>query len=275
MNITSELKKRILTGTVGGIFLLALILIGEKFGIFLFASILSLGLVFEFTEMTYSLFDKIEKRYVLLSITWLIALCSFLMPQLDYSILIFSFMSLFAYYLMTAKRFEEAHFIIHFRELAFSIFGLIYLVFIPQYLSKIAELPQGIHWALLFLVIVWSGDTGAYFAGLKYGRRKLYPSISPKKTVEGLMGGLGTGLAMSILCRILFFRHLPIAGVVLIPIFVGIVAQLGDLCESFLKRSFQKKDSGAILPGHGGLLDRFDSVIFSLPIMYGCVKIFG
>lgn len=126
-----------------------------------------------------------------------------------------------------------------------------------------------------FLLIIWGGDTGAYFAGLKYGRRKLYPHISPNKTIEGALGGIATGWVVQLLYKLVFFHSMPWLAVLLVPLLIGALAPVGDLCESFLKRAFKAKDSGSILPGHGGFLDRFDGLIFSLPLMYGLVKLFS
>jgi phosphatidate cytidylyltransferase len=150
-----------------------------------------------------------------------------------------------------------------------------YLPMLWLYLPKIHESTNGVHWTLIFLLIVWSGDTGAYFAGKKYGKTKLYPKISPKKTREGGLGGLLAGLVIAFLYKVTLFHELSWGGVFVTPILVGTVAAVGDLCESFIKRAYDTKDSGAILPGHGGFLDRFDGVVFSLPVMYACIRVFS
>jgi phosphatidate cytidylyltransferase len=99
--------------------------------------------------------------------------------------------------------------------------------------------------------------------------------ISPKKTVEGALGGFGLSLLISIVFKLTVIKNFGWLGILIIPGIVVIFAQVGDLCESFLKRAFSKKDSGSILPGHGGFLDRFDAVVFGLPVMYACVRIFN
>lgn len=273
--MTSELKKRIGTGIVGVAALVALIVFVGKIGVFLIVTVLSLGMVFEYAEMSLALPDRVEKRYLLLVITWFISLFDLFIPQVEFALLVFSFMGLFSYFLWTAKRYEGAQFSNHFKELGLCFFGVIYLAFLPQYLRKIFELPQGLKWTLLFLIIVWCGDTGAYFAGKKFGKKKLYPEISPKKTREGALGGLLAGVVAAVLFKLFFLKSGSTIGVILLAAMVGVVAQIGDLCESFLKRAFQVKDSGSILPGHGGFLDRFDAIIFSLPVMYAGIRIFG
>jgi phosphatidate cytidylyltransferase len=275
MNISPELKKRILTGVIGGFALLSLIVFGGWIGIFFLTTIMSFGMIYEFTEITFSMSDRIEKRYALLSIAWFVALVNLLAPQTEFQLLIICFISVFIYFLISAKRHQESLYSLHFKELMYAFFALVYLVFIPLFLSRLYESPNGTEWTILFLLIVWAGDSSAYFIGKKYGKRKLYPQISPKKTIEGAIGGLGAGIIITLVFKLVFFRHMPWIGAILLPIVVGTVAQVGDLCESFFKRAFDRKDSGSILPGHGGFLDRFDGVVFSLPVMYACMRIFS
>ena len=129
-----------------------------------------------------------------------------------------------------------------------------------------AEAPHGHRWLLVAILVVWAADTGAYFAGRKFGRRKLSPRISPNKTVEGLLGGLVAGVAVA-----LAFAPFAGAGLSQLPL-VALVAAIavgfsvvGDLFESLLKRHVGAKDSGDLIPGHGGILDRIDGVLAALP----------
>ena len=273
--MASDVKVRVLTGFIGGLALLGLILLGGSIGIFLFSTLLSLGMVFEFSSMIFSLPDRIEKQYLMLLIVWLVAIFNVLFPQTEFHLLVFSFLGLFTYFLFSAKRYlsGDPAFELHFRELMFSVFGLVYVGFIPIYFRKIYDLGNGVKWTVLFLLIVWAGDSIAYFAGRKFGKTKLYPLISPNKTIEGALGGLAGGVIVSVLFRLAFLRGSSWFEVVILAILVGMTAQVGDLCESFLKRAFAKKDSGSLLPGHGGLLDRFDGVVFGLPVMYACIRI--
>lgn len=271
----TELKKRVITGVLGGAGLILLIIFGSWFGIFVLSSFLSLAMIYEYSRITFSLPDELEKRYVMLVVTWFAALANLLLPDCEFELLVLAFLSLFTYFLVSARRYEDRELGLHFRELVTSIFGLVYLVFLPFFLLRLHRQLAGVHWVLIFLFIVWMGDTGAYFAGRKFGRRKLYPLISPKKTIEGAVGGLVAGFAITLLYKLIVFRELSWAAVLFIPLIVGVAAQTGDLCESFLKRAFDKKDSGSLLPGHGGFLDRFDSVVFSLPVMYALTRIFA
>ena len=115
--------------------------------------------------------------------------------------------------------------------------------------------------------IVFLGDTGAYFAGRSFGRHKLYPLISPKKTVEGAIGGLAASVAGGALARWLLLPNLSLPESLLLGGALGAVGQIGDLVESLFKRATDTKDSGQLLPGHGGLLDRLDGVLFAAPLM--------
>ena len=121
----------------------------------------------------------------------------------------------------------------------------------------------------LALAIPWLGDTGAYFAGRAFGRHKLYELISPKKTIEGYVGGVITATIGVFVIRSLGLPALGVIDCLVIGVIIGTAAVLGDLAESLLKRAFGVKDSGRIMPGHGGLLDRIDSLLFVLPLLYG------
>jgi phosphatidate cytidylyltransferase len=126
---------------------------------------------------------------------------------------------------------------------------------------------QGHVWLLTALMIVWATDTGAYFAGRKFGRRKLSPRISPNKTVEGLLGGAATGIVVALAMAPLAgasLGQLPLVAVAALA--TVLFSVVGDLFESLLKRHVGVKDSGTLIPGHGGVLDRIDSVLAALPV---------
>ncbi|MBE0596525.1 MAG: phosphatidate cytidylyltransferase [Desulfuromonadales bacterium] len=146
--------------------------------------------------------------------------------------------------------------------------GIFYLPLLLSYLPLLRELPAGREWIFTVLLLVMAGDTAAYFIGVRFGRRKLYPAISPNKSVEGAMGGLLGSLGGAVLAKIAFFPALRLFDCLLLGLAAGVVAQLGDLFESMLKRSFGVKDSGRLIPGHGGILDRLDSLLFAFPLVY-------
>jgi phosphatidate cytidylyltransferase len=127
---------------------------------------------------------------------------------------------------------------------------------------------DGAGFVVLALMLSWLSDTGAYFAGRFLGKHKLYEAVSPKKTVEGAIGGLGGSLAGALLAHFGFLRSLPLGHAVALALVAGALGQAGDLGESLIKRSFGVKDSGGIVPGHGGILDRVDALLVTGTITY-------
>ncbi len=121
---------------------------------------------------------------------------------------------------------------------------------------------------LLALGLAWFADTGAYFAGRFLGKHKLYEAVSPKKTVEGAIGGLAASVLSGVLAHVWFLPELPLLDAIVLGIVGGALGQAGDLGESLLKRSFGVKDSGGIVPGHGGILDRVDALLLTGTVTY-------
>jgi len=153
-------------------------------------------------------------------------------------------------------------------EVGLYLLGFLYIPLLMSFLVLLRDLDHGVKWIFLLLIIVMSGDTAAFYVGSTLGKRKLYPLVSPKKSVEGMIGGLAGSIIGTLLAGATFFPELTIAGAVATALLVGLLGQLGDLFESLLKRSFGVKDSGTIIPGHGGMLDRLDSVLFAAPPLY-------
>lgn len=144
-------------------------------------------------------------------------------------------------------------------------------LFVYIYLLRL--LPNGWIWLTFTLVGTWSTDTAAYFIGRRWGRRQLAPLLSPKKTVEGMLGGfLGSLLASLAFAGI--YPFLPRGRLLLLGFLLGMAALMGDLVESAIKRQAGVKDAGDLIPGHGGILDRFDSMLFTAPLVYYFVSMF-
>lgn len=272
----SSLGNRVITGALGASGLIFLILKGGLIGIFVFTLFLSLSMILEFSKATFKLPDKTEKIFFLLSVTWIVQILGFLQKGIEMDLLVGSFVLVFTYFLFTSYRnFDnEENRRHHFHELTYSIFSLIYLVFTPMIFLKLREFHRGEFWVLYFLLLVWATDIAGYFVGISFGKRRLYEMISPQKTIEGAIGGVAFSLIVSVCFKMAMLLKISTLGAICIPILVGTFAQIGDLCESMLKRTFSIKDTGGILPGHGGVLDRFDGVVFALPIMYMCQRLF-
>ncbi|MFH1313214.1 MAG: phosphatidate cytidylyltransferase [Candidatus Eisenbacteria bacterium] len=125
----------------------------------------------------------------------------------------------------------------------------------------------------LVLALTWSYDSIAYFAGSSVGRHKLFSRVSPSKTAEGTIAGLVACVAAALISRATFAPFLSVGHALLLGVLVGVAAQAGDLVESMIKRSTGTKDSSQVIPGHGGILDRFDSLLFTGPAMYFCIRL--
>lgn len=139
---------------------------------------------------------------------------------------------------------------------------------------RLVDRETGPDLVLLLLLCVMLGDTAAYYAGRAFGRHRMSPAISPKKTWEGAAGALAGSLAAAALAHFWFFQRLTVAHAVALAAILCVVGILGDLAESMLKRASGVKDSSSLLPGHGGLLDRIDSLLFAGPVLYGYWRLF-
>jgi phosphatidate cytidylyltransferase len=148
------------------------------------------------------------------------------------------------------------------------VLGVLYVGFFVPHVALLREQPDGWRWVLFTVYTAMGSDSGAYFAGRAWGRRKLLPAVSPSKTVEGALGGLGGAVAVALLCRLIFFAQLGSGEAIGLALAIAVLAALGDLCESAIKRAFGAKDSGWIIPGHGGILDRLDSLLFPFVFAY-------
>ncbi|MEP7272924.1 MAG: phosphatidate cytidylyltransferase [Acidobacteriota bacterium] len=156
---------------------------------------------------------------------------------------------------------------------AATVFGVLYVGLLGGYIIALRviedprpQIPEKL--LTLFFIVVFAGDTGAYYTGRLIGRHRLAPRISPAKTVEGAIGGLLGNLLAAFVAHLTFFPELPLKHIAPLSLAMGVGGILGDLCESMLKRGAQTKDASQLIPGHGGLLDRLDSMLFNAPLLY-------
>lgn len=156
----------------------------------------------------------------------------------------------------------------HLNTIARYTLGVLYVGLLPSLTTKILMLYDGVSWFLMCLVVVFSGDIAAYFIGRKFGKHKLIRSISPNKTWEGAIGGLAASICFGLLLGLYLFPNISPLVLGTSCAAAGILAQSGDFFESLIKRVSNAKDSGILLPGHGGVLDRFDGILFAIPVFY-------
>ena len=157
-----------------------------------------------------------------------------------------------------------------------TLLGVLYIGWLGSHVVALRELPgtlgvpyaQGMSFALLPFFLAWTCDTAAYLVGRSWGRRRLAPNVSPGKSVEGAVGGLVACVLAAAAARAWFAPYLQLIPALVLGLLVGVFAQLGDLVESLLKRDAETKESSSLIPGHGGVLDRFDSILFTAPLVY-------
>lgn len=179
---------------------------------------------------------------------------------------------------LTRRSVEQA--VIH---ISTTIFGVLYVGWLGSHLILLRELPRlaGLDYALgadfVYLVVfmTWSCDSGAYLVGRAFGRTPLFPSVSPKKSREGAVGGVAFALTAAYLSHLTFASDfLDLQAALLLGLLAALAGMTGDLVESLMKRDMEVKDSASLLPGHGGALDRFDSLFFAAPLLYYTIKFF-
>ena len=250
--------KRTISSLIGAPFILGLTYLGGSYTAFLVA-MLSLLTLREFLQIGEHMGIRAwYKLTTLVSVAWLISL--FIGGQ-EWTLPLIIF-----WLLIVLGRLALTYPKTQLLEASFNFLAILYSVVLLSHLYLLRQF-RGIEWTFLTFFLVWATDIGAYLIGRQFGRHLLAPQVSPKKTVEGSFGGLVFCIAVA-----LGFWHL-VGGAswityIVIGLIVGTSGQIGDLFESALKRSAGVKDSGKLIPGHGGVLDRFDSLIFVLPLVY-------
>lgn len=155
-----------------------------------------------------------------------------------------------------------------FQDIGYTFLGPLYVGLLIGHLFLLRAMETGREWTLILFFTIWMCDIAAFYTGLSIGRHKLYPEISPNKTIEGAIGGILGSLIVVAVAKSWYLTQLSLMDVFAISIGVSVIGQLGDLCESMFKRAASVKDSGGLIPGHGGILDRFDSILFAAPFLY-------
>lgn len=262
----SNLAVRLLTAAVGAPLILLLLYKGAPWGFYLLALPAALIASFELFKMTHPT-DRVS-QLMGVALAACVSLATFL-SNADSRILVTMIVCVpLAGPLLTLVRLGDMQ-TAGLRACALG-FGPLF-VGIPLTLLAILRRdlgPDGPGFVVLTIMFAWFGDTGGYFAGRFLGRRKLYEAVSPKKTVEGAVGSLAGSVFGALLAHFWFLPSLSLAHGIPLALVAGVFGQAGDLGESILKRSFGVKDSGAIVPGHGGILDRIDALMLTSAVTY-------
>ena len=265
-------SKRFLTAFV----LVSLVLLVlEKGGILVFSLLLTAALVIALNEL-YNIFTgtglKVQKYLgilsgILISYFFYKQQLKGVLALLIFSLIFFSLLKLFS---------KDSH-KDNLLGIAATMTGLLYIGVCGGYLILIRKLQEGLtqgglRYIYVLLVIIWASDSGAYLIGTKLGKNKLLPAVSPNKTVEGAVGGLITGIIGASFWW--FSGIFPIFQCLSFGILISLTGMVGDLFESLIKRAGGVKDSGNLFPGHGGMLDRIDSLLFAAPVWYYYIRFF-
>lgn len=153
-------------------------------------------------------------------------------------------------------------------DVASTVLGVFYVAMLFAFQVWIRMGVDGKQWLVFLYFTIWASDIGAYSIGIPFGKHRLYEKVSPKKSIEGLAGALAASAGMALLCRVWFMPSIGSGEIVVIALALAVAGTIGDLVESLFKRAAGVKDSGGLIPGHGGILDRMDSMLFAAPVLY-------
>lgn len=234
------------------------------------------------------LFISLEGNYELLRVAGLekspLAICAYVSTVVYYIlldstdnrysmlVLVAAFLALMTIYVFTFPKYKA-------ENIMWSFFGIIYVTMMLAYIYETRRLDNGVYLVWLIFVSSWGNDTFAYFTGVLIGKHKMAPVLSPKKSIEGAIGGIIGATALGVIYGIIVSTRMteelvsPMLTFAVASCIGAMLAIVGDLAASAIKRNYNVKDYGKLIPGHGGILDRFDSVIFTAPVVYWAVVI--
>ena len=262
------MKQRILSGAILVLFFVAVIVFNRSFPL---ALTIAVALISAVAVMELIKALGVTRKWFLAGPS-LIAAAAIPFCNHDMEFLVYALFTLVVFSAM----------IVYHEETTFKEVGVLYsmVILIPSALQTLVSLrdlnqDHGMFYVFIAVLSAWAADVGAYFAGTFFGKHKLCPTISPKKTVDGAVGGVVVDVLVMLLCGVLFSQafyqgqvQVNYLELLIIGLFGSVLSILGDLSFSIIKRSCHIKDFGQVIPGHGGILDRFDSVIFTAPFVY-------
>lgn len=261
--------KRVVSALVFGTVVILIV----RSGSWVFFAAVSLVVVLisvEFSKLSGSTASSLTK-ILNIFIGWLICLSSFKPEWIDVN-LILCLAVILPFVVEIIRRSPPSALL----NVSSALLGVIYIGWLfGRHLILLGQMPDGRNLIYLLVGITWSGDIGAYLIGRRFGKHKVIPAISPGKSIEGYIAGVTFSFLTALAIRYWLLPDAKLFHIVILGVGLTIVGQIGDLAESLLKRGAKAKDSGNIMPGHGGLLDRCDSMIFITPALYYYVRFIG
>ncbi len=262
-----NLSSRVISALTALVLLILAVYFGREKGIYLICLLVVIRGSFEITRLFFGAeYPKFTKRlYVFLASAIFIIITQESLRFLTGLLVILTFVFIVLLGIVFHKSFSDINLILSF--VAKFCMGLIYTCFIPAMVVWTLQTNYGIEWFFCLLVVVFAGDIGAFIFGSKFGKTKIAPALSPNKSLQGSLGGL----LFSTLAAVAFqfvLPNTPILVLILCGFLGGMLGQIGDFYESLIKRIAGVKDSGSIMPGHGGILDRLDGVLMASPLFY-------
>jgi len=255
--------KRWLTGILLAAVLLAVIIFASAEILAAIITIFIIGGVWEYNRIVFGKGFLKEKIEIYIFAVIIPVVVFFGTSQLLVAVLTFSIICVFILFLWSVK---ESTFDV--LLVAKVIFGIMYIPLLTSHFILLRLLENGVYWILLVLIIAIVGDTAGLYIGKYFGKNKLSMLVSPGKTIEGTIGLVFGSVSGCLIFSYFFFPDVSSVHILIISFVGSIIGQLGDLCESAIKRNYGLKDASSLLPGHGGLLDRMDSLIFIAPFVY-------
>ncbi|WP_047984851.1 phosphatidate cytidylyltransferase [Ornithinibacillus californiensis] len=259
------MKQRILTGVIALVLFIPFVIYGDLPFTVVIYLLATIGL-YELLKM-HKITWHSPAGLIAFLLLWLLLSPSiaeyvaFMIPTYSVQIMIVLVLILLAYTVLLKNKFT-------FDDVGFVLLAVLYVGMGFFYFLETRNSTDGLAHVFFALLLIWSTDTGAYFTGRALGKHKLWPEISPNKTVEGALGGIVLAIIVGIVFDVIYQFPYGIITIIVISLLVSVFGQIGDLVESAFKRHYNVKDSGTILPGHGGILDRFDSAIFVFPVLH-------